>query len=76
MLRIRVRFRVRLISGNSISCRHFDYEIWYIKHCTEELRGIRVLLPRNRSKITAVRREVSQRDSLTNESNRPFTIMI
>ena len=41
-------------------CRHFDYEIWYIKHCTEELRGTRKLLPRNRNKITAVRREVGQ----------------
>ena len=40
-------------------CRHFDYEIWYIKHCTEELRRIRELLPRNRNKITAVRKEVS-----------------
>ena len=39
-------------------CRHFDYEIWYIKHCTEELREIRELLPRNRNKITAVRKEV------------------
>ena len=40
------------------SCRHFDHEIWYIGHCTEELRCIRVLLPRNRNKITAVRREM------------------
>ena len=39
-------------------CRHFDHEIWYIGHCTEELRCIRVLLPRNRNKITAVRREM------------------
>jgi len=39
-------------------CRHFDYEIWYIGHCTDELRAIRSLLPRNRNKITAVRREM------------------
>lgn len=38
--------------------RHFDYEIWYIKHCTEELRSIRALLPRNRNRITAVRPEM------------------
>lgn len=38
--------------------RHFDYEIWYIKHCTEELRGIRELLPRSRNKITAIRKEM------------------
>lgn len=38
--------------------KHFDYEMWYIRHCTEELRTIRVLLPRNRNKITAVRREM------------------
>jgi hypothetical protein len=38
--------------------RHFDYEIWYIRHCTEELRAIRDLLPRNRNKITAVRKEM------------------
>ena len=38
--------------------RHFDYEIWYIKHCTEELRGIRELLPRSRNKVTAVRKEM------------------
>jgi len=38
--------------------KHFDYEIWYIKHCTEELREIRELLPRNRNKITAVRKEM------------------
>ena len=41
-----------------IKYRHFDYEIWYIKHCTEELRGIRELLPRSRNKITAVRKEM------------------
>ena len=55
-----------ILSGWHITCgyvlhrRHFDYEIWYIKHCTEELRGIRTLLPRNRNKITAVRREMEQ----------------
>ena len=41
-----------------VVCRHFDYEVWYIRHCTEELRSIRELLPRNRNKITAVRKEV------------------
>jgi len=38
--------------------RHFDYEIWYIKHCTEELRAIRNIVPRIRNQVTAVRREM------------------
>ena len=32
--------------------------MWYIKHCTEELRSIRELLPKTRNKITAVRKEM------------------
>lgn len=61
---VRVSFSIKL----SVQCgmvhplththRHFDYEIWYIRHCTEQLRNIRSLLPRNRNKITAVRREM------------------
>ncbi|XP_019857507.1 PREDICTED: uncharacterized protein LOC109585810 isoform X2 [Amphimedon queenslandica] len=38
--------------------KHFDYEIWYISHCTDELRAIRNLIPRNRTKMTATRREM------------------
>ena len=47
-----------IVIPSNLLFRHFDYEIWYIKHCTEELRSIRSLLPRNRNRITAVRPEM------------------
>ena len=39
--------------------RHFDYEVWYIRHCTEELRAIRDFFPVNKNKNIAVKKEAS-----------------
>ena len=35
------------------------YEVWYIRHCTEELRAIRDFFPVNKNKNIAVKKEAS-----------------